>query len=190
MHIGSKGWPVFSDPTDALLLPILLKKLMLALLARCQNTQCIAVYCAWGCKAADQSGCPFSPLSTTRSNGMEWNKVVWSEEPRSLLHHVDGWMRLPGEHMAPGCTMGRRKPGRGSVMLWTMFCWENLGPAIHVDVTLTCTTYLSIVADHAHPFIETVFPDGCGLVQQDIAPCHKEKSFRNCLRNTKMSLRC
>uniref|UniRef100_A0A6Q2XU91 Rho GTPase activating protein 23b n=1 Tax=Esox lucius TaxID=8010 RepID=A0A6Q2XU91_ESOLU len=25
---------------------------------------------------------------------------------------------LPGEHMAPGCTMGRRQAGRGSVMLW------------------------------------------------------------------------
>lgn len=25
---------------------------------------------------------------------------------------------------------------RGSGMLWVMFCWENLGPAIHVEVTL------------------------------------------------------
>lgn len=51
----------------------------------------------------------------------------------------------------------------------------NLGPAIHVDVTLTRTTFLSIVADHVHPFMETVFPDGTGLFQQDNAPCHKAK---------------
>ena len=57
---------------------------------------------------------------------------------------------LLGEHMAPRCTMGRRQAGRGSVMLWATFCWETLGPAIHVDVTLTLT-YLSIVADHVHP---------------------------------------
>ncbi|KAK3511175.1 hypothetical protein QTP70_032220, partial [Hemibagrus guttatus] len=57
--------------------------------------------------------------------------------------------------MAPGCTMGRRQASRGSVMLWAVFCWETLGPAIiHVDVTLTCTTYLSIAADHVHPFME------------------------------------
>ncbi|KAK3566489.1 hypothetical protein QTP86_034054 [Hemibagrus guttatus] len=61
------------------------------------------------------------------------------------------------------------------VMLWAMFCWETLGPAIHVDVTLTHTTCLSIVADHVHPSMETVFPDGCGLFQQDNAPCHKAK---------------
>ena len=34
--------------------------------------------------------------------------------------------------------------------------WMALGPAIHVDVILTHTTYLSIVAD---------LPDGCGLIQ-------------------------
>ncbi|KAK3520422.1 hypothetical protein QTP70_024176, partial [Hemibagrus guttatus] len=79
------------------------------------------------------------------------------------------------EHMAPGCTMGRRQASRGSVMLCAMFCWETLGPAIHVIVTLTHTTSLSIVADHVHPVMETVFPDACGLFQQDNAPCHKTK---------------
>ena len=33
-------------------------------------------------------------------------------------------------------------------MLWAMLCWETLG---HVGVTVPCTTYLSIVADHVHP---------------------------------------
>ncbi|KAK3509169.1 hypothetical protein QTP70_020280 [Hemibagrus guttatus] len=55
---------------------------------------------------------------------------------------------------------------------------RSLGPAIHVDVTLTCTTYLSTVADHVHSFMETVFPDGCGLFQQDNAPCHKAKTVQ------------
>ncbi|KAK3511397.1 hypothetical protein QTP70_007233 [Hemibagrus guttatus] len=56
-----------------------------------------------------------------------------------------------------------------------MFCRETLGPAVHVDVTLTRTTYLSTVTVYVHPFMETVFPDGCGLFQQDNAPCHKAK---------------
>ncbi|KAK3570501.1 hypothetical protein QTP86_020077, partial [Hemibagrus guttatus] len=59
--------------------------------------------------------------------------------------------------------------GQGSLM------HESLSPAIHVDVTLARTTYLSNVADHVHPFMETVFPDGCGLFQQDNAQCHKAK---------------
>ncbi|KAK3561931.1 hypothetical protein QTP86_019061 [Hemibagrus guttatus] len=71
---------------------------------------------------------------------------------------------LPGEHMASGYTMGRRQAGRGSVMLWAMFCWKTLGSAIHVDVILTRTTYLSIVADHVHPFMEMV---GCELEEKE-----------------------
>ena len=38
--------------------------------------------------------------------------------------------------------------------------------------------YLSIFAEHVHPFMETVFPDGCGLFQQDNAPFHKAKKVQ------------
>uniref|UniRef100_A0AAY5KZE1 Tc1-like transposase DDE domain-containing protein n=1 Tax=Esox lucius TaxID=8010 RepID=A0AAY5KZE1_ESOLU len=101
-----------------------------------------------------------------------------SDESRFLLHHVEGRVRvrsLSRGHMGPGCTMGSRQASRGSVMLWAMFCWETLGPAIHVDVTLTRTTYLSIVVDHVHPFKATIFPVGIGLFKQDNEPCHKAK---------------
>ena len=98
--------------------------------------------------------------------------------------------RLPGEQMVPGCTMGGRQAGRGSVILWAMLYWETLSPAIHVVVTLTRTNYLSIVADCVHPFMKTVFPDGSGLFQQDNAPCHKAKILQDGLRRTKTSLMC
>ena len=41
----------------------------------------------------------------------QWKKVTWSDESGFLLDHVDGRVRvrhLPGEVMAPGCTVGRR----------------------------------------------------------------------------------
>ena len=80
----------------------------------------------------------------------QWKKVAWSDESRFLLDHEDGRVHvchLPGEVMAPGCTVGRRQTGGGSVMLWAMFCSETLGLAIHVDVKLTHVTYLNIIAD-------------------------------------------
>ena len=66
----------------------------------------------------------------------------------------------------------------GSMMLWEMFCWETLGPAIHVDATLMCTTYFSIVADRELPFMEMVFPNSRGLFQQDNTCPTKQKWFR------------
>ncbi len=72
--------------------------------------------------------------------------------------------------------MGIRQASGDSVMLLALFCWETLGPGIHVDVTLTHTTYhLKIVADHIHPFMAIVFPDGSGLFQTDNVPRHTAK---------------
>ena len=105
----------------------------------------------------------------------QWKKVAWSDVSRFLLDHMDGRVRvchLPGEVMAPGCAVGRRQAGGGSVMPWAMFCWETLGLSIHVDVNLTRVTKLNIVADQVHPFMAMVFPDGSGLFQQDNAPSH------------------
>ena len=53
MLMGSEGWPMWSNPIDEPLLLSLLKKSMLVLIERCQNTQCITVCCIWGCIAAD-----------------------------------------------------------------------------------------------------------------------------------------
>lgn len=60
--------------------------------------------------------------------------------------------RLPGKKTASGCPMGRKKADGGCSMLQTMYCWETLGQATQVDVTLTLTT-----------FMVTVIPNGGGL---------------------------
>ena len=129
---------MWSDPLDEILLIKLLKKIMFVLIERCQNRQCIAVCCVWGCTAADQSRCPCWPLSTDEStnNGhVNIRTGPWSNGRRwpGLMNHIFfyvKWMhlrRLPGQHMAPGCTMGGMQAGGGSVMLWAVFCWGNLG---------------------------------------------------------------
>ena len=46
----------------------------------------------------------------------QWKKVAWSDESRFLLDHADGRVcvrHLPGEVMAPGCTVRRRQAGGG-----------------------------------------------------------------------------
>ena len=96
MHVGSKGRAVWSDPTDELMFFKLLKKLMLVLIERYQNTQCITVCCVWGCIATDQTGCPCWPLSSQNVPTVstwawrKWKKVAWSDESCFLLYHVAG----------------------------------------------------------------------------------------------------
>jgi len=44
---------------------------------------------------------------------------------------------------------------------------------------LNATAYLSIVSDHVHPFMTTMYPSSDGYFQQDNAPCHKAQIMSN-----------
>ena len=117
MHVGSEGWPVWSDPTDELLLLILLRKLILVLIERCQKNHCICLLhmglhscrpvrvpmlTPVHCQKRQQWACEHQNWTTE-----QWWKVAWSDESCFLICHVDGRLRLhhlPGEHMVPGCT--------------------------------------------------------------------------------------
>ncbi len=52
--------------------------------------------------------------------------------------------------------------------MWGIFSWHTLGPLVPI-----ATTYMSIVADHVHPFMTTVYPFLDGYFRQDNSPCHK-----------------
>ncbi len=63
--------------------------------------------------------------------------------------------------------------GGGGVMVWGIISWHTLDPLVPNEYCLNATAYLSIVADHVHPFMTTVYPSSDGYFQQDNAPCHK-----------------
>ncbi len=44
------------------------------------------------------------------------------------------------------------------VMVWGIFSWHTFGPLVPIEHWLNTTAYLSIVADHVHPFMTTVYP--------------------------------
>ncbi len=42
--------------------------------------------------------------------------------------------------------------------MWGVFSWHTLSPLVPIEHRLNATVYLSIVADHVHPFMTTVYP--------------------------------
>ncbi len=48
--------------------------------------------------------------------------------------------------------------GGGGVIVWGIFSWHTLGPSVPIEHRLNATAYMSIVADHVHPFMTTVYP--------------------------------
>ncbi len=75
--------------------------------------------------------------------------------------------------MDPSCLVSMVQAGGGGVMVWGIFSWHTLDPLVPAEHCLNTAAYRSIVADHVHPFITTVYPSSDGYFQQDNAPCHK-----------------
>ncbi len=80
--------------------------------------------------------------------------------------------RKEHESMDPSCLVSTVQAAGGGVMMWGIFSWHTLDPFIPIEHCLNTTVYLSIVADHVHPFMTTVY-HLLMYFQQDNAPCHK-----------------
>ncbi len=90
----------------------------------------------------------------------DWKNVGWSDESRFLLRHSDGRVRIwrkQHENMDPSCLVSTVQAA-GGVRVWGIFSWHTLGPLVLIKHRLNATAYLSIVADHVHPFMTTVYP--------------------------------
>ncbi len=77
------------------------------------------------------------------------------------------------ESMDPSCLVSTVQAGGGGVIVWGIFSWHIFGPLVPIEHHLNTTDYLSIVADHVHPFMTTVYSSSDVYFQQDNAPCHK-----------------
>ncbi len=68
--------------------------------------------------------------------------------------------------------------GGDGVMVGGIFSWHTFGPLVQIEHRLNATAYLSIGADHVHPFMTTVYPSLDDYFQQDNTPCHSSNHLR------------
>ncbi|GBM28686.1 hypothetical protein AVEN_26096-1 [Araneus ventricosus] len=83
------------------------------------------------------------PLADCEAWG--WLHYAWG-----WLHYAWGWL-----HYA-----------------WGAISWRGLGPLVILHGRIKSNHYLSILEDHVHPFVQTVFPGERPLFQDDNAPIH------------------
>ncbi len=122
------------------------------------NTQHIEPWSRWASAAEDHTGCSCQ-LRTGNRGYRRMKNVAWSDESRFLLRHSDDRVRIwrkEHESMDPSCLVSIVQSG-GGVMVGGIFSWHTLGPLVPIKHCLSATAYLSIVADHVHPFMTTVY---------------------------------
>ena len=76
--------------------------------------------------------------------------------------------RTPKETYNPNCLVPTVKHGGGSVMVWAAISWYSAGPiTLHDRIT---GDYVDILGNQVHPVIQTIFPSGNAVFQDDNAP--------------------
>ncbi len=91
------------------------------------------------------------------------------------------------ENMDPSCLVSTVQAGGGGVMVWGIFSWHTLGPLVPIEHCLNATDYLSIVADHVHPFMTTVDPSSDAASSRIMHHVTKLKSAQTGFLNMTMS---
>ncbi len=120
----------------------------------------------------------------------DWKKVAWSNGSLFLLRHSDDRVRIwhkEHESMDPSCLVSMVQAA-GGVMVWGIFSWHTLGPLVPIEHCFNTTVYLSIVADHVHPFTTTVYPSSDATSSRIMHHVTKLKSSQTVFFNMKMSL--
>ncbi len=87
----------------------------------------------------------------------DWKNDAWSDD-LDFCCDTDGRVRIwRKEWIHPALSQWFRL---AVVVLWCkgLFSWHTLGPLVPIEHCLNATAYLSIVADHVHPFMTTVYP--------------------------------
>ncbi|GFV46033.1 HTH_Tnp_Tc3_2 domain-containing protein [Trichonephila clavipes] len=65
----------------------------------------------------------------------DWKHVVWSDKSCLQLNRADGRVRVwrqPHESMDLTCQQGTVQAGGGSVMIWGMCSWRDMGALIRL----------------------------------------------------------
>ncbi len=121
----------------------------------------------------------------------DWKNVAWSDESRFLLQHSDCRVRIwrkEHESMDPSCLVSMFQAGVGGVIVWWgIVSWHTLGPLVPIDHRLNATDYLSIVADHVHLFMTTVYTSSDATSSRIMHHVTKLKSSQTGFLNMTMS---
>ncbi|GFW85474.1 transposable element Tc1 transposase [Trichonephila clavipes] len=115
---------------------------------------------------------------------LQWEQVIWSDESSFTLFQTTGrvfvWQALT-EAFHVDCLVPTVKHGGGSVMVWAAISSRGLGPLVVLRGMITGDHYRSILADHLHPMLQTLFPGECLVFQDDNAPVHTSRCVQTWL---------
>lgn len=143
-----------------------------------ENRQVCTVHrwCPWqSCNSqtfVDTTKCPQTPQNMDTGD-IELCDMVWWVNFYCFptYCHVYVW-RSPEEAYSVDCLKPTVQHGGGSSMAWGAISWNSLGLINVLKGKVIAQKYLDILSDRLNPMVQTLFPDGDAIFQNNNAPIH------------------
>ena len=117
-----------------------------------------------------------------------WGRVLFTDESRFLLQHVDGRVRVfhrRGERFRENCVLRHDRYGGGSLMVWAGITAHRRTDLVFINGTLNAQKYRQdILAPHVVPFIRA----NGGTFQQDNARPHVARDNMDYMRQNNIDV--
>lgn len=105
----------------------------------------------------------------------DWKNVLFSDESHFEVHgHRVSYVRKGSEKVtAAHLQQAPKYPPK--VMFWGCFTHEGPGALIPIKGMMNSDKYIHLLETRIVPQLQKSFPDGRGVFQQDLAPCHTSR---------------
>lgn len=102
----------------------------------------------------------------------DWKNVLFSDESHFEVHgHRVSYVRK-GSEKATAAHLQQAPKHPPKVMFWGCFTHEGPGALIPIKGMMNSDKYIHLLETRIVPQLRNSFPDGSGVFQQDLAPCH------------------
>ena len=116
-------------------------------------------------------------------------KVMFSDESHFFVqrHRSQHVRRSPGEKVR-GCHIDQCVKHTEKKMFWGCFSYAGAGSLHPIHGMMNSAHYVEVTEEKVIPDMRKVFPDGSGVFQQDLAPCHMSKVVTNFFKRNKIKV--
>ena len=110
----------------------------------------------------------------------QWRQVLFSDESHFLVQGVRSQhvRRSKGEPLKES-HIDQTVKHPLKKMFWGCFSYYGVGPLKPVEGMMNSEKYLDVLKQKVIPEIAKKFPEGSGIFQQDLAPCHTSRKVKN-----------
>ena len=105
-----------------------------------------------------------------------WRKVLFSDESHFFVQgQRSQHVRRSVDEPVRECHIDQSVKHPVKKMFWGCFSYNGVGPLHPVEGMMRSAQYIDILQSQLVSEMVNVFPDGSGIFQQDLAPCHTSK---------------